>query len=99
MRHGLSQAGGIGTSRSVKNRRVPHEKPVSESKNPVLLITGASSGIGAATARAAVDRYRLVLAARRVEALEDLAAELGGPDTAIAVACDVTEWDQCSARR
>jgi NADP-dependent 3-hydroxy acid dehydrogenase YdfG len=58
---------------------------------------GASSGIGAATARSAIDRYRLVLATRRLEALEDLAAELGGPDTAIAVACDVTEWDQVEA--
>jgi len=30
-------------------------------------------------------------------ALEDLAAELGGPGAAIAVACDVTEWDQVEA--
>jgi NADP-dependent 3-hydroxy acid dehydrogenase YdfG len=73
---------------------MPHQEPDSASQKPVLLITGASSGIGAATARMAADRYRLVLAARRREALEDLAAELGGPETAIAVACDVTEWDQ-----
>ena len=68
-----------------------------EPNNPVLLITGASSGIGAATARLASDRYQLILAARRREALEDLAAELGGPGAAIAVACDVTEWDQVEA--
>jgi NADP-dependent 3-hydroxy acid dehydrogenase YdfG len=74
-----------------------HQEPVSASEKPVLLITGASSGIGAATARLAADRYRLVLAARRREALEDLAAELGGPGAAIAVACDVTEWDQVEA--
>jgi len=65
--------------------------------DPVLLITGASSGIGAATARAASDTYRLVLAARRLEPLQELAAELGGEERAIAVRCDVTEWDQVEA--
>ena len=65
--------------------------------DPVLLITGASSGIGAATARMAAPNYRLVLAARRLEVLEETAAELGGPERAIAVACDVTEWDQVEA--
>ena len=66
-------------------------------EDPVLLITGASSGIGAATARAAADSHRLVLAARRVEAIEKLAAELGGGERALAVRCDVTEWDQVEA--
>ncbi len=65
--------------------------------DPVLLITGASSGIGAATARAAAGKYRLVLAARRLEELEKLAAELGGAERALAVRCDVTEWDQVEA--
>ena len=69
----------------------------SEHETPVLLITGASSGIGAATARAAAAGHRLVLAARREEELEALAAELGGPERAIAVPCDVTEWDQVQA--
>jgi NADP-dependent 3-hydroxy acid dehydrogenase YdfG len=68
-----------------------------DSTDPVLLITGASSGIGAATARAAAGRYRLVLAARRLEPLEDLAAELGGEERAAAVRCDVSEWAEVEA--
>jgi NADP-dependent 3-hydroxy acid dehydrogenase YdfG len=63
----------------------------------VMVITGAGSGIGAATARAVKDRYRLVLAGRRLGPLEELAAELGGAGSAIAVGCDVAEWDQVEA--
>jgi NADP-dependent 3-hydroxy acid dehydrogenase YdfG len=59
----------------------------------VFLITGASSGIGAATARHAVEAgYRVVLGARSQDRLQSLAEELGGSERAIAVRCDVSEW-------
>ena len=57
----------------------------------VLLITGASSGIGAATARAASrEGYHLVLAARSQESLTALAQELG-PENVLTVGMDVTD--------
>ena len=61
-------------------------------KNAVVLVTGASSGIGQATARAASRAgARVVLLARRGDRIEALAQELGN---ALAVACDVTQPEQ-----
>src|SRR4051794_23814272 len=66
-------------------------------EDPVLLVTGASSGIGAATARRAAEAgYRLVLGARREDRVRELASELGG-ERATGVRCDVTEWDDNQA--
>ena len=65
-------------------------------RNRVVLITGASSGIGHAAAIAfAKDGARVVLAARNREQLDALAKEIG--DDAIAVTCDVRERSQVRA--
>ncbi|GAA0366199.1 SDR family NAD(P)-dependent oxidoreductase [Actinoallomurus spadix] len=63
----------------------------------VVLVTGASSGIGAATARAASRAgARVVLIARREERIRQLAKELG-ESVALAVPCDVTDRTQVEA--
>lgn len=57
-----------------------------------LLITGASSGIGEATARAARQAgWNVALLARREDKLKELVTSLGGDDAALAVACDVSD--------
>ena len=63
----------------------------------VVVITGASAGIGAATARAAARAgARLALLARRQERLTALAEELGSA-RALALQCDVTDTAQVRA--
>ena len=62
----------------------------------VAVITGASSGIGEATARAlAADGYRVALLARRADRIQALADDLG--DGAIAIEADVTDRDSLVA--
>jgi NADP-dependent 3-hydroxy acid dehydrogenase YdfG len=62
----------------------------------VAVITGASSGIGEATARAlTTDGYRVALLARRLDRIQTLAHELG--DGAVAIEADVTDRDSITA--
>jgi len=65
----------------------------------VALVTGASSGIGEATARSLAARgAKVAVAARRLERLERLASELGGAGhTALAIESDITDQKQAIA--
>jgi short-subunit dehydrogenase len=66
------------------------------SDSPVIVVTGASSGIGAATARLfGRQGYRVVLAARRLDRLEALANEIRADEgEVLPVATDVTQLQQ-----
>ncbi|MFH5803337.1 SDR family oxidoreductase [Alienimonas sp. DA493] len=64
-------------------------------EHKVVVITGASSGLGEAAARHLASAGALVvLGARRKERIDALAAELGGDDRALAVRTDVTDREQ-----
>lgn len=66
-------------------------------KDKVVVITGASSGLGEAAARLLAEKgARLVLGARRIDRLQSLAQELGLDEQAI-VRTDVTDYSQVQA--
>src|ERR1700712_1607231 len=78
----LCHPGRVGCKSALQNRTV-----TSAASRRTAVVTGASSGMGAATARAlAGEGYAVVCAARRSDRIEALAEEIDGT----AVTCDVT---------
>ncbi len=72
-----------------------HNRDMADNTDPrIALVTGASSGIGAATARRlAAEGFLVHCAARRTDRIEALADEIGG----VATACDVTDRESVAA--
>ena len=78
-----------------KLRRMPKPKPLA---TRVVVVTGAGSGIGRAIAhRLAAEGACVVVADLDADAGAKVAAELGNPDVAVSVTCDVTDEEQVAA--
>src|SRR3954470_16920283 len=95
----MDAAGGVppqaqmhsGSRRTQAQRHKADNHCSTESKMKTILITGATSGFGAATARRfARDGWRIVATGRRAERLRALADELG-PETVATAAFDVQD--------
>lgn len=66
----------------------------SPDQRPIAVVTGASSGIGAATARKLAEQgYHVVLGARRLDRVQEIAEEIGGTGRQL----DVTDDDSVAA--
>ncbi|MDG4798260.1 bifunctional aldolase/short-chain dehydrogenase [Micromonospora sp. WMMD1082] len=78
-----------------KLHRMPRPKPLA---TRIALVTGGGSGIGRAIAhRLAAEGACVVVTDRDTAAAQRVAAEIGGPDIAVAVPLDVTDEDQVGA--
>ncbi len=77
-----------------------HHRPMPSAANahPVALITGGSSGIGAAAARQLLDHgHRVAVTGRRADRLERLADDLGRPAELLTIVADAADPDAMSA--
>ena len=67
-------------------------------KDKVIIVTGASSGIGLASARQfGSEGAKVVMAARSLDRLQELAPSVAPPERVLCVQCDVTREEDCKA--